>query len=108
MGTKGRVLATPLTDRLPVLFPEQRQGDVRLLQLLMAPGVVGFRKGQLPGRDLPVNQLFQSAVFLVVRQWLGQPGGTVVFPAASPFAIQKAKRLPLTIHTASTASVTFS
>jgi hypothetical protein len=48
-GTEGGVLVAALADGLPVLFPEQRQGDAFLLQFLMNQRVVRFGKGRFAG-----------------------------------------------------------
>ena len=75
-GAEGGVLVAAFADRLPVLFPEKRQGDAFLLQFLVNQGVVGFSEGRLAGGYLPVEPFLQFAIVECVGQGPGQAAGT--------------------------------
>ena len=75
-GTEGRVLVAALADGLPVLFPEQRQGDAFLLQFLMNQRIVRFGKGRFAGGTLPVEQFLQPGIIEGFGNRPGHANGT--------------------------------
>jgi hypothetical protein len=69
-------LVATSADGLQILFPEQREGDAFLLQLLMYQGVVGFGEAGLAGSRWPVEEFLQPAIVQIIGQRPTQPSGT--------------------------------